>query len=105
MRLMTESVKRMSEYREVLFLLLQKRTRAESLRQLRADLWFAKIHPLGCDAFIAMVKASEFRDFDDRATLHNLTLNRALLFERKMRPRSVVSSESRPPMSSLDGER
>ena len=37
MRLMTESVKRMSEYREVLFWLLQKRTRAESLRQLRAD--------------------------------------------------------------------
>jgi hypothetical protein len=45
---------------------------------------------------IAMVKASEFRDFDYRATLHNLTLNRALLFERKMSARSVTESREAP---------
>jgi hypothetical protein len=53
---------------------------------------------------MAMAKASEFRDFDDRATLHNLTLNRALLFEGKTRTRSVVGAKVGWPMfSSSDG--
>ena len=33
-----------------------------------------------CDPFIAMVKTSEFHDFDDGALFHDLTLNRATAF-------------------------
>src|SRR5689334_4777290 len=42
------------------------------------------------DPFITMVEAAEFRDFEDYAVLHYLTLNRALFVQRQMRPRSVV---------------
>ena len=52
-------------------------------------MWFAN-NPtgLGCGTFIAMVQASEFGDFDDRATLHNLTLDRS----DRNQPRSSVGS-------------
>jgi hypothetical protein len=39
------------------------------------------------DALITMVKAAEFCDFDDGPMLHNRTLDRALLLERKMTTR------------------
>ena len=54
------------------------------------------IHPFPksrSDTLITMVKAAEFRDFDDRAMLHNRTLDRTSLSERKMRTRSVVVAE------------
>jgi hypothetical protein len=44
------------------------------------------IHPVPksrSDTLITMVKAAEFRDFDDRSMLHNRTLDRALLLERR----------------------
>jgi hypothetical protein len=37
-----------------------------------------------------MVEAAEFWDFHDRAVLHNLTLDGALLFECKVRARVVI---------------
>ena len=42
-----------------------------------------------------MVQAAELRDFDDHAMLHDLPLNRTLLFQREMRTRSVVIVEVR----------
>src|SRR5438876_1348364 len=51
------------------------------------------IRPLStsrCDTLITMMKAAEFRDFDDHAMPHDLTLNRALFVQRQMRTRSVV---------------
>ena len=32
---------------------------------------------------------AEFRDFDDHAVLHDLTLNRALFLQRRMQTRSM----------------
>ena len=37
-----------------------------------------------CDAFITMVKAPEFRDLDNRALLHDLTLDGALFCQRQV---------------------
>ena len=37
-----------------------------------------------------MVKAAKFRDFDNRAVFHDLTVDRAFLFQRQMRTGSVV---------------
>ena len=42
-----------------------------------------------------MMQAAELRDFDDGAMLHDLALNRTLLFQREMRTRSVVIVEVR----------
>ena len=42
-----------------------------------------------------MMQAAEFRDLDDRAVVHDLTLNRALLFQRQVRTGSVVIVEVR----------
>jgi hypothetical protein len=47
------------------------------------------------NTFIAMMEAAEFCDCYDRAVSHNLTLNRALLFEREMRTRSVIVAKVR----------
>src|SRR4026208_548599 len=56
------------------------------------------IHPQlfsRCYPFITMMQAAELRDFADRAMLHDLPLNRALLFQREVRARSVVIVEVR----------
>ena len=45
------------------------------------------------DTFITMVKATEFRNFNDRAMLHNRTFDRALLLERKIGTRLMVMAE------------
>jgi hypothetical protein len=42
------------------------------------------------DTFVTMVEAAEFWNFCDRAVLHNLTLDWALLFERKVRAQLAV---------------
>jgi hypothetical protein len=47
------------------------------------------------DTFITMVEAAELGDFCDRAVVDNLTLYRALLFECKVRARSVVVAKVR----------
>jgi hypothetical protein len=66
--------------------------------RLLRDLSFAN-NPSGfisCrNTFIAMMEAVEFCDCYDRAILHDSTLNRALLFERKMRTRSVIVAKVR----------
>jgi hypothetical protein len=57
-----------------------------------AMIWITVVLPSirsGCDTFIAMMKATEFGNFNDRSTFHRLTLNRAMLFERRMRTWSV----------------
>ena len=57
------------------------------------EVWFAN-YPSGfisCrNMFIAMMETAEFCDCYDHAVSHNLSLNRSLLFERKMRTRSVI---------------
>jgi hypothetical protein len=40
-----------------------------------------------------MVKAAEFRDFDERAMLHDRTLDRTSFLERKMGTRLIVIAE------------
>jgi len=43
------------------------------------------------NTFIAVMEAAEFCDCYDPAIVHNPTLNRALLFERKTRTRSPTA--------------
>ena len=46
----------------------------------------------GCSTFIAMVKVSEFGNYDDHATLHTPMFYRALLFERKRGTRPLLTA-------------
>src|ERR1700682_2620517 len=64
---------------------IEKEVEGNALLQ---HLWFAN-NPSAlisrCDPFIPMVKTAEFRDFDDRAMFHDLTLDRAFLFQSQVR--------------------
>ena len=46
-----------------------------------------------CDPLITMVKTTEFRDFDDRAMVHDLVPRPDIVFQRQMRTRSMVIVE------------
>ena len=64
---------------------------------------FAKIYPLGRDAFIAMVKPSKFWNLDHAAVTHNRALDGTLLSQSKMRMANGGNTGSKLPGTDPDG--